>query len=229
MSELKRILVLHRNGLFRDCLASFLSKDRGYETRAIDHGETDQVDELLALTADILILDLALPDRMAVDITRAIKDCQLGVKVLILVPDDHSRLVECIAEGVQGCIMEGSTLDDLEHAMTKIVNGEIYCCPEIMGTVFAELAHYSGIAAPKQLSIPKERRLTTREEQVLHLLDKRMSNKEIASELSVSLFTVKNHVRSILDKLNVDNRIDAPEVARREYGISPDNAAFRAR
>ncbi len=139
MSHPKRILVFHRNSLFRDCLASFLAKDRGHDAQAIDHSESDQVGELLRFTADTLILDLSLPDNMAVDITRAIKDGGLNTRILILVPDNHERLVECIAEGAHGCILERSTLDELEHAMAKISSGEIYCCPEIMGTVFAEL------------------------------------------------------------------------------------------
>ena len=212
MSHPKRILVFHRNSLFRDCLASFLAKDRGYDAQAIDHSASDQVDELLRFTADMLILDLGLPDNMAVDITRAIKDGGLDTKILMLVPEKHERLVECIAEGAHGCILERSTLDELEHAMSKITSGEIYCCPEIMGTVFAELARYSGLKIPQESTIPKERRLTAREQEILHLLDKRMSNKEIASTLNVSLFTVKNHVRSILDKLNVDNRIELPRL-----------------
>ncbi len=229
MSHRKRILVFHRNSLFRDCLASFLSKDRGYDARAIDHGASDQIDELLRFTADLLILDLSLPDSMAVDLTRAIRDGGLETKILILVPDQQERLVECISEGAHGCILERSTLDELEHAMAKISGGEIYCCPEIMGTVFAELARYSGLNVPQQSPVPKERRLTAREQEILHLLDRRMSNKEIASTLKVSLFTVKNHVRSILEKLNVDSRIDAPEVARRDYNLGGSSTSYRAR
>jgi DNA-binding NarL/FixJ family response regulator len=229
MNHRKRILVFHRNSLFRDCIASFLSKDWDCDAQAIDHGESDQVEELLRFSADMLILDLSLPDNMAVDITRAVKDGKLETKILILVPENHERLVECIAEGAHGCILERSTLDELEHAMAKISGGEIYCCPAIMGTVFAELARYSGLKVPKESVIPKERRLTAREQEILHLLDRRMSNKEIASTLNVSLFTVKNHVRSILDKLKVDSRVDAAEVARRDYNLGRSSSAFRAR
>lgn len=215
MNQPKRILVFHRNSLFRDCLASFLSKD-GYEAQAVDHSRTDQVDELLRFTAEMLILDLSLPDNMAVDITRAVKDAGLETKILILVPDHQEQLVECIAEGASGCILEQASISDLEHALDKINRGEIYCCPEIMGTVFSELARFSGVKIPKEAALPKERRLTAREQEVLHLLDQRMSNKEIASALNVSLFTVKNHVRNILEKLNVESRIDAADVARQE-------------
>jgi DNA-binding NarL/FixJ family response regulator len=229
MSHRKRILVFHRNSLFRDCLASFLTKDRGYDAEAIDHWKSDQADELLRFTADLLILDLGLPDNMSIDLIRAIKDGGLDTKVLILVPEQRERLVECIAEGAHGCILERSTLDELEHALAKIDGGEIYCCPEILGTVFAELAKYSGLKLSQESTIPKERRLTAREQEIVHLLDKRMSNKQIAAALNVSLFTVKNHVRSILEKLNVDNRIDAPEVAKRDYNLPRAGSAFRAR
>jgi two-component system NarL family response regulator len=229
MNHPKRILVFHRNSLFRDCLASFLTKD-GYEAQAVDHSKTDQVKELLRFTAEVLILDLSLPDNMAVDITRAVKDGELETKILILVPDHHEHLVECIAEGANGCILEQASLAELTLALKKVSAGEIYCCPEIMGTVFNELARFSGVKIPKDPSLPKERRLTAREQEILHLLDRRMSNKEIASALNVSLFTVKNHVRNILEKLNVETRIDAAEVARQESLIrrSPFSS-YRAR
>ena len=220
MSNRKRLLVFHRNCLFRDCLASFLAIDRGYDAVSIDHLQSDQVDELLHDSADVLLLDLNLPDGMAVEIARAIKDGQLDTKVIILVPDDHHRLVECIAAGAHGCVLERSPLEDLDAAITKVLRGETFCSADIVATMFAELAGFTKIPATSTANGPKERRLTVREQEVLELLDKRKSNKQIASELSVSLFTVKNHVHNILEKLNVENRLEAVEIARQQKKLS---------
>ncbi|QEG42524.1 response regulator transcription factor [Roseimaritima ulvae] len=215
MSDNKQILVFHRNGLFRDCLASFLARDGGYVAKSIDHMESDDALELLRDAADVLLLDLNLPDNMAVDIARAIRDQNSATKVIVLVPDDHDRLVECIAAGVHGCVLERSSLDDLRDAIRQVLQGETFCSPDIVATMFAEFARIATIPTLPP-SEPKERRLTSREQEVLALVAKRKSNKEIASVLCVSLFTVKNHVHNILEKLNVESRQEAVEIARKQ-------------
>lgn len=215
MSDDKRILVFHQNGLFRDCLVSFLTRDGGYQAESIDHMQSDDASELLQDTADLLLLDLNLPDNMAVQIAEASRDQALKAKVLILVPDDHDRLVECIAAGAHGCVLERSSLDDLRDAIRQVLQGETFCSPDIVATMFAEFARIATIPSLRP-SEAKERRLTSREQEVLALVAKRKSNKEIASALCVSLFTVKNHVHNILEKLNVESRQEAVEIARKQ-------------
>lgn len=227
MSNIQRLLVFHRNCLFRDCLVSFLSNHSGYDAESIDHLQSDQVGDLLGTSADVLLLDLNLPDNMSVEIVHAIKDGQLASKVIILVPDEHDRLVECIAAGAHGCVLERSPLEDLDSAITKVLSGETFCSPDIVATMFSELARFAKMPV-WQPAKPKEQRLTSREHDVLDLLGKRKSNKEIASELCVSLFTVKNHVHNILKKLNVESRLEAAEIAQQpehpsRFSYSPPN------
>jgi DNA-binding NarL/FixJ family response regulator len=219
MHDRKRLLVFHRNCLFRDCLASFLTKDRRYDAVSTDHLRSEHVEELLRDDADALLLDLNLPERMAVDICRAVEDGQLDARVIILVPDDHRDLVDCIAAGAHGCVLERSSLNDLEMAIANVLRGETFCSAEIVGTMFAELARFRKMPSWQAGSEPKGRTLTAREQEVLDLLDKRKSNKQIASELRVSVFTVKNHVHSILEKLNVVSRVEAVEKARRQQRL----------
>jgi DNA-binding NarL/FixJ family response regulator len=225
MSNRRHLLVFHRNCLFRDCLASFLTHNRDFEASSVDHMRSDQVDDLLRDTADVLLLDLNLPDNMAVEIAQAVKDGQLDTKVIILVPDDHDRLIECIAAGAHGCVLERSSLEDLEVAITKVLGGETFCSADIVSTMFAELARFTKTPVWQPPSEPKERRLTAREQDVLDLLDRRKSNKQIASELCVSLFTVKNHVHNILEKLNVESRLEAVDIARQQNKLSRSSSS----
>ena len=215
-----RILVFHRNQLFRDCLAAFLQNHLDYDTLAVDHTATDQVDVLLQDAADLLLLDLNLPDDLAIEITRAVQDRHLSCKVVLLVPDEHERLMECISAGTHGCVAERSSLKDLSEAIARVLQGETFCSADLVATVFSQLSRYARKPSWKSSNIKADPRLTIREQEILELLAKRRSNKEIASELCVSLFTVKNHVHNILEKLEVESRVEAGDFAKRQDWLS---------
>lgn len=221
MSKNDSVLVFHRNMLFRDCLASYLRSSAGYETTAVDHARVDQIDAELRSGASLCLLDLGLPDSLAVEIARTVQDAALDLRLLLLVPDERGRLIECMAAGVHSCILEESSLDELQAALEAVQTGETYCSPKLISTMFSQLPGY--VHPPKWLSqtaYPSSARLTPREEQVLQLLSKRKSNKQIAKELCVSVFTVKNHVHNILEKLHVESRIEAVEIARQQSWLS---------
>jgi DNA-binding NarL/FixJ family response regulator len=215
MSEIRQLLVFHRNCLFRDCLVEYLSSDGQFAATSVDHSVSDSAASFLDDSSDIVLLDLNLPDGLAVEIAREIQRRKTATKIIVLVPDEHDQLVECIAAGAHGCVLERSPLEDLTSAITKVLAGENFCSSEIVGTMFAQIAKLGGETnwrAPASTSLT---RLTVRENEVLELLSKRLSNKEIAKELCVSLFTVKNHVHNILEKLEVENRSEAVEAAKR--------------
>ena len=227
MESRKRFLVLHRNQLFRDCLRTFLVNECGHEVMSLDHTSVDPSEQLLVSPPDVVLVDLNLPEGLSVEISRAAIRGQSETKVIILVPDEHTLLVECIAAGAHGFILERSSLDDLNFAVQRVLQGEAFCSPDIVATMFSEITRLSNSNGSPASVEPIGRRLTNREQQVLELLNQRKSNKEIASELFVSLFTVKNHVRSILDKLNAENRMEAVDVAREQQRLSASTYSSR--
>jgi two-component system NarL family response regulator len=201
-------------------LKTFLVNQSGHEVVTIDHCNTEPIDELSEREADVVLLDLNLPDGLAVEISRALNSNMPETKIILLVPAQHDRLVECIATGAHGCVLEDSSLEDLESAIKRVLAGEAFCSPDIVSTMFAEIARFAKTTSWQPPKEPKEKRLTIRELEVLELLNLRKSNKEIAAKLSVSLFTVKNHVRNILDKLNAENRMEAVDVARQQHKLN---------
>ncbi|WP_182871046.1 response regulator transcription factor [Rhodopirellula sp. JC639] len=228
MDNQNRLIVFHRNRLFRDCLATFLDNEKNYDVNPFDHERNDWKIRLLESDADILLLDVNLADGLAVEVTRMFYDLADGTKIILLVPDEHEYLPACMAMGVHGCVLERSSLTDLREAIHKVLSGDKFCSPDIVATMFAEIERLSKPTAWVPPPLSNERRLTTRELEVLELLNQRKSNKEIASELCVSLFTVKNHVRNILEKLDVDNRMEAVDVARKRLDLAPPLEAKRS-
>ncbi len=222
MQAMSRVIVYHRNCLFRDCLVTFLQMSLGYDAVSIDHKQRDSSEKAMAeKEADIVLLDLNLPDNLAVDIVRSLKKVCPTTKVIVLVPDEHNGLLECIAAGVQGCVLERASMTDLDHAIRKAIRGETVCSPEFAETMFSELSRVSNSAKWQVPASVSRSRLTAREYEVIELLAKRNSNKQIARELCLSLYTVKNHVHNILEKLNVESRLEAVDFARQENWLSP--------
>ncbi len=218
---MKRVAVLHRNGLFRDCLVTFLAMSKYYEGIPVDPMSVDNLrSELQHLEADVLLLDVNLPNDLAIEIARLVQQESRSEKIILLVPDDHRNLLECVGAGVHGCVLERSSLSELDSAIDRVLQGETACSSDFVATMFSEIAR---IKSAPNCDVPSSvlaTRLTSREVEVLELLAQRQSNKQIAKRLSVSIFTVKNHVHNILEKLEVESRIDAVDRAREERLLS---------
>ncbi|QDV26842.1 response regulator transcription factor [Aureliella helgolandensis] len=215
-----QVLVFHRNGLFRDCLVNYIKTARDDEAIAIDHAQIAQIGEELFNSADVVLLDLNLPGVLPTEIIGRVQTSSSPAKIIVLVPDDHGSLAECLACGVHGCVLERASLDELNLAIDRVLEGSGFCSGDFAATMFAE---FSRIAQSPAWQVPtaiSACRLTGREQEVIGLLAKAKSNKQIAKELSVSLYTVKNHVHNILEKLSVETRMEAVELARQENWVS---------
>jgi len=210
--------IIHRNRLFRECLESVLAEDERFDVQSVDHTDPKELETFDQEELDVFLIDLNLPDALAVELTRRIRQNMDRAKFLLLAcASSQECLVECIAAGAHGCILETSSLDELDIAIEKVFHGETFCSQEIVQTMFDRLAE----TAP---SAPWHRRaesidLTPRELEVVDLISDRLSNKEIAKKLSLSAYTVKNHVHNIIEKLQVEDRHEAVEYARQRQWL----------
>ena len=149
--------------------------------------------------------------------------------VLVIAPEVPARgVVACARAGVSGFVHRGAAISEVVAAVIAVARGETICPP----TIAAVLLECFG-AAGSRLHGYDLTRLTTRERQILDLIDQGMSNKEIATALYIELSTVKNHVHSILEKLGARRRSEAaarirhprPRSTRTEVGCPPGVAA----
>ena len=215
MESLKQVTIFHRNGLFRECLVRVLR-----ETPGIFVDETD-LDDMEGSgkepQCDLAVIDVNLPRSLALRLTKHFCE-RTAARVLILVSGEpQDNLLECIAAGAHGCVLEDSSVDHLREAIDEVLNDKTFCSSEIAHSMFSQ---FSQLAREAQWRDDlKSVELTPREREVIELIAERFSNKQIAKRLSVSLYTVKNHVHNILDKLQVDSRVAAVDYARQLHWL----------
>jgi DNA-binding NarL/FixJ family response regulator len=131
--------------------------------------------------------------------------------------EGNEPLVDWIASGLDGFVGAGAQLAELIDTVLDTVRGEVYCSPAIVTGV---LERIQSAAAEGRTAAPAAE-LTLRETDILRLLSEGLSNKEIAARLGISLYTVKNHVHNLLDKMKVSYRRQAIRVAIEKGFLRP--------
>jgi DNA-binding NarL/FixJ family response regulator len=174
-------------------------------------GTATTAEEALALapTSDVALISTRLPDDTAVELTRAIAQTYSEVKVLVLgLAESETEILQYVEVGASGYVLKDDSVDELIRNIRAAYSEEALVSPEIAAALMTrvnELAEFFAETA----AIPDSVELTPRERQVLHLIGQDFTNQEIADQLVIEVGTVKNHVHSILKKLNVSSRQDA--------------------
>ncbi len=182
-------------------------------------GEAEDGQEALRLAAetrpDVVVMDLKMPVLDGVAATRRLRVHVPDSQIVVLTTfEDDESVFEALRAGAVGYLLKDATLERLVEAIVSAARGESVLQPSVASKVLAELRQ------PRQGSLdPESIGLSEREVQVLRLVARGASNKEIASALHLAEGTVKNHVTSILTKLEVGDRTQAALRAR-ELGLS---------
>ena len=150
---------------------------------------------------DVVLVDLGQTDPATA--AQVIKTVSHGVKLVAFGLDEtNDHVFACAAAGFCGYVARESGADELHRALVDAVAGRMHCDPHIAAAMFARLAQSQREFNPQEL-LPS---LSSRESEILALVEQGRSNKEIARELAISIATVKNHMHSILQKLQVSRR-----------------------
>jgi DNA-binding NarL/FixJ family response regulator len=154
---------------------------------------------------NVILLNLA--TRGSHLLLRAVKDIAPNARVIVLGvrEEDEQEIVACAEEGVTGYHMRSDSLDGLLGTIDSVAAGRTACPPRVAAIL---LRRVSTLAAQPQ-PVGTELALTAREAQILRMLELGHSNRDIASQLSIAVYTVKNHVHSLLTKLGVSTRAEA--------------------
>lgn len=204
-------LLVSGHRLFRECLAGRLTAGGEATVREVE--DLDGAGAALAQApADVVLADLAAPDDGRCAELRSLVERFSGLKVVVLggseSEDDYLRWVE---SGAVGYLLQDSSLAELREAVGRANRGELHCPPGVGFRLFSRLGDLA--AERRRRQRVEALSLSPRELEVLEMVADRMSNRQIAERLCLSVYTVKNHVHRILDKLDVRHRKEAVERA----------------
>jgi|SRR5690606_25566712 len=213
--DLIRVLICDDHALFRRGLTMVLGSEDGIEVVGEAEDGADALAKAEELVPDVILMDVRMPRVTGIEATRAIAEAVPTTKILMLtVSDEEDDLYEAIKAGATGYLLKEISIEEVAGAVRAVVNGQSLISPSMASKLLTEFTNLSKQAHERQ-SVPSPR-LTDRELEVLRLVAKGMTNKDIAAELYISENTVKNHVRNILEKLHLHSRMEAVMYAVRE-------------
>jgi DNA-binding NarL/FixJ family response regulator len=208
-----RVLVVDDQELFRRGLTMLLAVEPGIEVvgEAGDGVEGTALAESAA--PDVVLLDVRMPKRSGIEACLAIKESVPSAKIIMLtVSDEEADLYEAVKSGASGYLLKDSSIEEVAQAVRVVADGQSLISPSMAIKLIDE---FKEMSKPEKTSGPGLR-LTERELDVLRLVAQGHSNKEIAARLYISENTVKNHVRNMLEKLQLHSRMEAVMYAVRE-------------
>jgi DNA-binding NarL/FixJ family response regulator len=212
-----RTMIVDDHALFRRGLEMVLDSEPDIELVGQASDGTEAVEKAAESLPDVVLMDIRMPRSNGIEACRAMKEAAPSAKIVILtISDEEEDLFEAIRAGASGYLLKDIPLDEVADTVRAVHGGQSLINPSMAGkllTEFAALAKRDGEERAEELPPP---RLTEREMQVLKLVARGMNNRDIAKELFISENTVKNHVRNILEKLQIHSRMEAVMVAVRE-------------
>jgi len=209
-AESIRVLLVDDQELFRRGVKMVLAADDTLELEEVGDGDT-ALERVADNPPDVVLLDVRMPGRGGVEVCAAIKALSPTTAVIMLTAsDEETDLYESIKSGASGYLLkDGSTYDQVVEAVRLVAAGQSLISPSMATKLLEEFVQMSRSPAQPIAA------LTPRELEVLRQVARGLSNRDIASTLFISENTVKNHIRNILEKLQMKSRMEAAMFAVR--------------
>lgn len=213
MTEKIRILLVDDQALFREGLRTLLGVHDDFAVVAEAANGAEALERVHAARPDVVLMDLRMPVLDGVAATRRLRDAHPECRVIVLTTfDDDDDVFEALRAGAVGYLLKDVSSSRLAEAIRAAARGESFLEPSVAAKVVAEFSRLSRALPARHADLAEP--LTERELEVLRLLARGRSNREIAEHLVLAEGTVKNHVTHILGKLGVPDRTRAALKAR---------------
>lgn len=227
MEKPTRVFVLSDNRLFREALTRIFSKKTDIETLCSRHFAHDAAEDIIKSEPDVLVLDSTqfLSAEGAQLVTRP--DGRRIKVVMVAMKEDEALFLEAVKQGVCGYVPRDASAVDVVSAIRAVAQGEAVCPPRLCKHLFDYVAQLTNDSSVSERETAMG--LTRREEQLMPLIDRGLTNKEIAAQLNLSEKTVKNHVHRILRKVGAENRFGLAAIFRssiRSARVPPSRSAL---
>lgn len=195
--------------MIREGIEQLLELNDSISVVGMASGGEEGISLLKEKTADILLLDINMPNKNGLETLKEIKELKIDIKVIMLtVHNEVDYLLRAIEIGADGYVLKDVGSAELIHAIKTVMSGESYIQPEMIPMLNSKMV-------VRNTDKEKIKSLTRRELEVLILVSEGMFNKEIADRLNISERTVKNHISSIFRKIDVADRTQAAVFAIR--------------
>ena len=212
-----RLAIVDDHTLFREGLASIIQIEPDIEVSGLAGSVREAVEVVRAVKPDIVLMDFSLPDGNGADATRMVLDEHPDCKVIFLtMSENDENLFAAVRSGARGYLLKNMSPSKLVTTIRSVQRGESALSRSMTLRLMEEL---SRTKEPEQLGDASFAKLTRRELDVLRELTAWITNREIANRLYLSENTVKYHVHSILEKLNLPSRKAAAKFGK-EHGIT---------
>lgn len=208
-----RILIADDHGLIRAGLRALLQEVAEISVVGEAEDGPAALRCIAELQPDIVLMDISLPGLSGIEVTRQVRNISPMTRVLMLtVHEDEGMLRESIRAGAHGYILKRAVDSDLIQAIRVIAQGHMYIYPSLTSALVKDLSPH------KASSEPAIEALTPREREVLMLLARGYTNRQIAAEMNLSTRTIEGHRSSLVDKLGISSRVELMNYVE-EHGL----------
>lgn len=205
--EVIKILIVDDHPVVREGISAMLKREPDFKIIGEASNGREAIDRARELEPDVVLMDLRMPEIDGVEAITRIKAEKPEIKFIILTTySDDEYIFKGIAAGARAYLLKDAPREELFRAIRTVSRGESLIQPVVASKVLDKLAELSKITTSPEA-------LSGREIEVLNLMAKGVSNKDIADQLSITQSTVKTHITSIFQKLNVTTRTEAVTTA----------------
>lgn len=209
-----KVFLLAQNRLLREVLSKILFKKNDLHVVGSSPLSPESLQEILAAEPEVLIVDSLTTNPALAEMVRSARRSIVDLKlVLIGMDSDEQTFLHAIREGAMGYLVKDASALEVVSAVRTVANGGAVCSPELCAFLFRFAARQNQMP---NFHVRAKLGLTTREQQLVSLISRGLTNKEIASELCLAEQTVRNHVHRMLRKLGATHRLGVVDICRME-------------
>lgn len=212
-SAVTNIYVIAENRLLRETLVRLFRKRNDIRVVGDTCCSDSAVEDINSAESDVLLLDCFNTSHHSDDWLADLQDSMPGLKIVLFGMDDDSGVfLQAVRRGISGYVLKNASATDLLEAVRTVAQGEAACPAKFCKVLFKALADASGDEKDARSSSQYE--LTQRQRQLMSLVAMGLSNKEIAANLNLSEFTVKNHIYRVMKQVDAQSRHEAVTLIR---------------
>jgi DNA-binding NarL/FixJ family response regulator len=207
------VFLLAQNRLLREALAKILGKKCDIAVVGSCVFSTTSLDEVTKAAPDVLVMDSFVVGAAELSFLHEVKALLPDVKVILIGMDPNEQIfLQSVREGVLGYVLEDASAIEVVNTVRSVANGEAVCPPKLCAALFRYVARQKNCVPNYRVRLNLG--LTNREQQLVLLIGRGLTNKEIANQLQLAEQTVRNHVHRMLRKVGASDRYAVVELCR---------------